>query len=307
MINGIISVVVIFLIFAVGFLFTAKKLWPQNTQSVLSVVVVKIATPVLALISIYDRFTPELLRQSLYLILIIALYMTLVFLTGKAFAKVLRLPRGKDQVFELSFVFSNIIFIGLPINQIAFGSEGLPYLFTFYFVSITMFWSVGAYKLAKASPRAGKDFSFKKIINPAFIGILAGFLLVETRLFIPAALELALRYISSLAVPLALLVVGANLAGLSKSVPKIHRDEWVILASKFLICPLFMFILLRVFGVTGLAFKVFILTASMPCHMQTSILAEYYEVESAYASKLVSVSTLFSLITIPIYTAFALA
>jgi predicted permease len=300
--NGIMSVAVIFSVFAVGFLFSVKKYWQPNTPSVLSVIVVKIATPALALISIHDRFTPELLRQSFYFILIITLYMTFIFLTGKACAKILRIPKGKCQVFELSFVFSNIIFIGLPINQIMFGSEGLPYLFTFYFVSITMFWSVGAYKLAKASPSAEKTFSFKKIINPAFVGIITGCLLVETRLDIPYVFDQVIRYLAALGVPLALLVVGANLAGLAKSVPKISKDEWVILASKFIICPLFMFILLRLFGVSGLAFKVFILTSSMPCHMQTSILAEYYEVESAYASKLVSVSTLFSLITIPVYT-----
>jgi predicted permease len=35
--------------------------------------------------------------------------------------------------------------------------------------------------------------------------------------------------------------------------------------------------------------------------MQTSILAEYYEVESEYASKLVSLSTLVCLVTIPLY------
>jgi predicted permease len=53
--------------------------------------------------------------------------------------------------------------------------------------------------------------------------------------------------------------------------------------------------------VEGLAFQVFMLTATMPCHMQTSILAEYYEVESEYASKLVSLSTLVCLVTIPLY------
>lgn len=61
--------------------------------------------------------------------------------------------------------------------------------------------------------------------------------------------------------------------------------------------------LLKLFGVTGMPFYVFLLAATMPCHMQTSILAQHYKVEPVYASKLVGLSTLLSIVTIPCYTA----
>jgi hypothetical protein len=298
---------VIFLIFAVGFFFTLRKLWPLNTTSVLSVIVVKIAAPALAVISISDRFTPELLRSSAFHLLILVLYMILLFLTGKLFSKLLRLSEGKKHVFEIHFTFSNTIFIGLPINQIVFGNEGLPYIFTFFLVSLTMFWSLGAYELSKGSPLQSKEFSLKKIINPAFVAVIIGCILVGADLTIPVALDQSLRYLAALCVPLSLLVIGANLVFFANGIPKIYKDEWLILIAKFIISPLYMFLLLNVFGVGGLAFKVFMLTATMPCHMQTTILAQYYEVEGAYAAKLVSISTLVSLVTIPIFAALLLA
>ncbi|MEL7656223.1 MAG: AEC family transporter [Bacillota bacterium] len=301
MINGIISVIVIFLIFSVGFWFGFRKTWPASTPSVLSFLVVRVAAPALAIISISDRFTRELLRASAVNLLILLLYTVLLFLTGKVLSKILRLEEAKKTVFEVTFTFSNTIFIGLPINEIVFGSDGLPYLFTFYIITLAGFWSLGAYELAKASPLHTDGFSLKKILSPGLVGVLISGALVELDLSIPLALDSALRYLGNLTVPLSLLVIGANLVVFADGIPKITKDEVIILIGKFMISPLYMFVLLHLFHVDGLAFRVFMLTAAMPCHMQTSILAEYYKVEGPYASKLVSLSTLVCLITIPIY------
>lgn len=301
MINGITSVIVIFLIFSVGFWFSFRKTWPASTPSVLSFLVVKAAAPALAVISISDRFTKELIRASAVNLLILLLYTVLLFLTGKALSKIMHLKNGKKTVFEVTFTFSNTIFIGLPINEIVFGSEGLPYLFTFYLITLAGFWSLGAYELAKASPLHSNGFSLKKIFSPGLIGVLIGGAVVQLDLSIPVALDTALRYLGNLTVPLSLLVIGANLVVFTKGVQKITADEFLILAGKFIVSPLYMLILLHLFHVDGLAFRVFMLTAAMPCHMQTSILAEYYKVEGPYASKLVSLSTLVCLITIPVY------
>lgn len=301
MINGILSVIVIFLIFSVGFWFSYRQTWPEATNQVLSFLVVKISAPALAIISISDRFTRELIRASAVNLLILVIYTAMLYFTGKFLAGRLHLAGGKRKVFEVTFTFSNTIFIGLPINEIVYGSEGLPYLFTFYLVTLTGFWSLGAFELAKASDLHSGEFSLKKIFSPGLVGVLIGAILVELDLTLPSVFDLSLRYLGNLTVPLSLLVIGANLVAFTKGIPKISLDEYLILIGKFIISPLFMFILLTIFHVEGMAFKVFMLTASMPCHMQTSILAEYYHVEGEYASKLVSLSTLISLITIPIY------
>ncbi|NLY70572.1 MAG: hypothetical protein GX076_02660, partial [Clostridiales bacterium] len=193
------------------------------------------------------------------------------------------------------------IFIGLPINEIVFGKDGLPFLFTFYLVTLAGFWSLGAWELARGSELGKGSFSLKKIFNPALIGVLVGAFIVQMEWTLPLVFDSALRHLSSLCVPLSLLVIGARLVGFIEGIPKLAIDEIVILLGKFVISPIFMFIFLKIFNVEGLAFQVFMLTSTMPCHMQTSIVAEYYNVEPEYASKLVSISTLVCLVTIPIY------
>ena len=307
MINGLISVLVVFVILAVGYYFTVREKWPDNTNKVVYIVVVQIAAPALAVVSIENRFTPDMLRAAVWNLLIIVGSILLMYAVGRVVSKILKLPRAKRAVFITTFTFNNTMFIGLPINQIVFGHDGLPYLFTFYLVTIVMFWSLGAYTLCKASDTGGKSFSIKKIFSPGLIGVLIGCALVELEWKLPTILETSLTYLGDICVPLSLLVIGSNLAkSMKHGLQRITLDQIIIMIGKFVLHPLIIWGAFTLFGVGGLPLKVFILTASLPCHAQTAIVSEFYNLEGEYASNLVSLSTLISLVTIPVYASILL-
>lgn len=307
MLNGLISVLVVFVILAVGYYFTVREKWPDNTNKVFSIVVVQIAAPALAVVSIENRFTPDMLRAAVWNLLIIVGSILLMYAVGRVVSKILKLPRAKRAVFITTFTFNNTMFIGLPINQIVFGHDGLPYLFTFYLVTIVMFWSLGAYTLCKASDTGGKSFSVKKIFSPGLIGVLIGCALVELEWKLPTILETSLTYLGDICVPLSLLVIGSNLAkSMKHGLQRITLDQIIIMIGKFVLHPLIIWGAFSLFGVGGLPLKVFILTASLPCHAQTAIVSEFYNLEGKYASNLVSLSTLISLVTIPVYASILL-
>ena len=307
MLNGLVSVLVVFIILGVGCYFTIREKWPENTNKVFSIVVVQIAAPSLAIVSIENRFTPDMLREALLNLLIIAGSIMLMHIIGGLLARVLNLSREKGAVFTTTFTFNNTMFIGLPINQIVFGHDGLPYLFTFYLVTIVMFWSLGAYTLCSASASGGRSFSVKKIFSPGLIGVLIGCVLAETGWKLPVILETSLSYLGDVCVPLSLLVIGSNLArSLKGGLQRITVDQIMIMVAKFVLHPLIIWGAFTLLGVSGLPLKVFILTASLPCHAQTAIMAEFYDLEGEYASNLVSLSTLISLVTIPVYASILL-
>lgn len=307
MLNGIISVLVVFIILGVGFFFTKTGKWPENTNKVFSTTVIKIAAPALAVTSIENRFTPELLYSAVFNLFIITVTVFIMHFVGILLAKLLKLPDKKRAVFVTTFTFNNAMFIGLPIISIVFGKDGLPYLFTFYLVSIIMFWSLGAYTLCKASDIGGKSFSVKKIFSPGLIGVIIGCILAGMGWHLPMILETSLVYLGDICVPLSLLVIGSNLArSIADGFQRITLDQLAIMLGKFVLHPLIMFGIFTVLGITGYPLKVFILMAAMPCHAQTAIMAEFYNLESKYASNLVSLSTLISLFTIPIYASILL-
>jgi predicted permease len=314
-VSGLISVGVILIIFAVGFFCAYRRLWPEATPAALSFIVVKVAAPCLAVTSITASFSRELLRDSLVLLLVSALHLFVQFALGMGLSRALKLRAGKRTIFEVTFTFSNVIFIGLPINQIVFGNEGTPFLFAYYIVILAAFWSFGVARIAAAAPAgiAGTPkasgatgrkprggVSLANIFNLGFIGVIVGAALVRIGVKLPVILDTALGYLADLTVPLSLLVIGANLTVFAKGIPRVTADEVMILIGKFIISPLVMVGLLLLFGVKGLPFWVFLLSSTMPCHMQTSILANHYDVEPEYASKLVGLSTLISIVTIPV-------
>lgn len=302
MLNGLTSVLVVFIILAVGYYFTRKKIWPEDTNKVFSTTVVKIAAPSLAIVSIENRFTPDMLKAAVINLLIITASLFLMHFLGRLLARFFKLSHKKKAVFVTTFTFNNSMFIGLPINQIVFGHDGLPYLFTFYLVTIVMFWSLGAYTLSSASELEEKSFSVKKIFSPGLIGVMIGCCLASFELHLPTIPETALTYLGDICVPLSLLVIGSNLAkSVSHGLSKITLDQIFIMLGKFVIHPLIIWGAFSALGISGLPLKVFILTAALPCHAQTAIVAEYYDVEGEYASNLVSLSTLISLFTIPVY------
>lgn len=301
------SVLVIFIIMAVGFYFTKREKWPANTNKVFSVAVVQIAAPALAIVSIENHFTPQLLQASFRNLLVIAGSVLLMHFIGKLLSRVMKLPRKRKAVFETTFTLNNTMFIGLPIISIVFGREGLPYLFTFYLVSIVTFWSLGAYTLARASDSPDSSFSIKNILSPGLIGVFIGCTLAGTSVHLPMVLETSLTYLGDICVPLSLLVIGSNLAAsFSGGIPRITVDMLVIMAGKFIIHPFIIWSAFTLLGVTGLPLNVFIMMAALPCHAQTAIMAEYYGLEAQYASNLVSLSTIISLVTIPVYAAILL-
>jgi predicted permease len=355
--SGLISVGVIVLIFSVGFFLALRDMWPNATPAALSFIAVKVAAPCLAITSITERFSRQMLADSVVLLLIALLHLLAQFLLSKLLSRLLKLRSGKKTIFEVTFTYSNVIFIGLPVNQIVFGHEGVPFLFAYYIILMVAFWSFGVASIAGASPvsplsgadeaganigaagasplsgadeaganigattanksadtdsaKAAKSASAKagskrgislaNIFNPGFIGVIAGAALAYFGIKLPTVLDMALTYLADLTVPLSLLVIGANLTVFAKGLPRISADEIVIMAGKFIISPLLIVGLLWAFGVEGTPFWVFLLSSTMPCHMQTSILANHYDVEPEYASKLVGVSTLISIVTIPLY------
>lgn len=303
MINGIISVLVVFILLGIGFYFTRTHKWAENTPNVFSTTVVQIAAPALAITSIENRFTPELLKGSVLNLLIAAACCLILYFIGTGLSRLLKLNKKKTAVFKVTYAFNNTMFIGLPIISIVFGEEGLPYLFTCYLVSIVLFWSLGAWTISKASDRLeSKAFSIRRIFSPGLIGVMLGCFLAAFELHLPVVLETALTYLGNLTVPLSLLVIGSNLANsVSKGMLKINIDQILILAGKFVISPLLFWGAFSLFGISGLPLHVFIMIAALPCHAQTAILAQFYDVEGEYSSNMVSISTLVSLVTIPVF------
>lgn len=301
---GVSSVFTIFLMIGTGFFLTKKRWFDDNTALLFSKVVMNIGIPALALESITRQFSVEILKPSfIYVIITFTCIFTLFFI-AKIIGKLLKLEKKEKAAFCLLFTFSNAIFMGIPINKTIFGEESVIFVLLFFMASNFSFWTLGIYTMSNANSSDGSKNGFfaniKRAITPGLICVVTAFILVALGIKLPPFLARSLGYFGNLCVPLSMLFLGINIAGIDFKQLKMRRSGYVILIARFLLSPLLMFTLLSTVGITGMGKSVYIIEAGLPCQAQTAIAAKYYDVEPEYASVMVSITTCISVITVPI-------
>lgn len=301
---GVSSVLTIFAMIGTGFFLTKKRWFNDQTAHLFSKIVMNIGVPALALESITRQFTIAILKPSVGYILIVFSSIFLLFFIAKIIGSLLKLEKKEKAAFCMLFAFSNTIFMGIPVNKTIFGEESLIFVLLYFMASNFSFWTLGIYTMSNANSKdgekAGVFSNAKRAITPGLIAILLAFLLVVIDVPLPPFLARALGYFGSLCVPLSMLFLGINIALIDFKKIRINKSGYFVILARFLISPLIMFIMVNNLGVDGLCKSVFIVEAALPCQAQTAIAAKYYDVESEYASVMVSITTCISVVTVPI-------
>ncbi len=306
MISGIYSILTIFIMMGVGFFFTKRGLFNKEIAELFTKVVIKIAIPAMALVSITTNFEKDVLIPSLKYVLVAMASMIILIVIAAIISKFLKVNREKKIIFILNFAFSNSLFIGVPVNVAILGEKSLPYVFLFFMANNITFWTLGAYVLANVNNKDKITWksllpSIKRTITPGLVAIMMGYLLVLMDIQLPYFLLESLRYLGNLAVPLSIMFIGVNIALIKKNDLIIDTTTIIGLIGRFIISPLVIIALLMPLGISGLIMKVFILEAGMPAQANTAIAAKYYDVEPEYASAMVGLSTILGMIVIPVY------
>jgi malate permease and related proteins len=300
------GVLTLLLISAVGYFLAAKGWFNQQTEAVLPRLVNYVALPMFLIYSLVHAFHREDLGQLLYGASIPFLSMILCFFCSWLVGRFFKVNRQHIGVFHAAFVNSNSIFVGLPVTLALFGETALPYTLLYFFANTTFFWTVGNYSLSQDSAGQKKVSLFsmgtlKKIFSGPMIGFLAAIFLILTGLSLPGFFMDAAHYLGNMTTPLALIFIGVTLHKLDLRKIRLNADIVWVLLGRFVVSPLMICALSVFLPMPLLMFKVFIIMASLPAMAQIVVLSSFYRADSEYAAVVVSLSTLLSIVTIPVY------
>lgn len=213
----------------------------------------------------------------------------------------------KRNVYQFAMIFSNAGFMGIPLIIDVLGKEKAIYA-TFYVIFFQIFvWTVGSYIYT----RDIKYFSFKKILlNPGVIPILAGIVIYVTGLggLIPEVVVSAVDKLSSSVVPVSMIIVGIRLAECDLKGIFLNPKLFLCIGLRLLLLPTLVFGVMFLSSKLGIyhnemVFAAALICASAPSAAFTNSFAEMYNGDGAEASKCVSVSTLLSVLTMPLVAA----
>ena len=205
---------------------------------------------------------------------------------------------GRRKALVFSSMVNNMGNAGLPIVSMVFGSIGV-FITSFGLISNIFFmWSIGLMMYAQCE----KNKMAKTILtNPNMIAIMLGVVLFTTGLKLPSPVSSALDRIGAMTAPLSMMMIGATLADMRPR-DALDRDAFALSAVRLLILPVLFMVIMRLIGLPDVIWQVITVLFAMPAPTNVAIIAEMYQGDYKFATKVVFVSTVLSLVTVPCIT-----
>ena len=209
------------------------------------------------------------------------------------------LPIKGEKAAQLEMLMSavNTLFITLPVVETIYGAKGA---FIVALGCIPFNVIIYTYGIARLRGSREGGFRLKDILSAPLLATVAATLLFLLRVPVPAAVRGILSSLSAATVPLSMLLVGSSLGNIKFA--KALRDKSMILlaAERFLLAPLITFFVMKLFGVDPMLRNIMVITAATPSAIIVTALSIQNGIDGEYSSEGILVTTLLSMITLPI-------
>lgn len=288
---------VLFLYMLVGVYCRKSGLFDDRTRDKLSDFTMKITLPCMVFDSFHMAFSLDVLKQGAVALVIATVMAVAALLLGKVLYRPFE-PREKS-IMQYGTLVTNSGFAGLPVVSGVYGSEGLFLGSLFIIPTRVLMWSAGISLFTVEATGRLK----KVLLNPAIIAVELGLLRMIFQIPLPAFADTAIKNVGACTAPLAMILVGAILADVSLN-SLFEPKAFYLIAVRQLLLPFLCLFALRALRVDPLTAGVSVVLTGMPIGSTTAILAQQYGADAQFASKCVFLSTLTSLVTVPILALF---
>lgn len=303
-----IQVLIMFTLMGAGYL--ATRLGFLNTSSArdMTAILVTYVAPCLIIKAFARPYSAEK-AQALFSSVGIFLVLTLIFI----FLSVVVYSRRnvsdgpKRAQLQFSLVYSNLGFLGIPLLMALFGDDGVFYGATIMAASNLFIWTHGFSIMQQGRP-SGSAF-FKMIANPNLIALFVGLVIYLSQITLPEPIVQFTGYMADLNTPLSMLVIGNSIASIPLGSIFTDKSVWLLTLLRNIASPLFTlgFLLLLPAGtLTNLANLVIIVMMACPVAANAVMFSKFCGLSETYPTKLVTLSTLFSALTIPLVVSIGL-
>jgi len=295
------NVLLMLLYLVPGFLlYKFKKVSPDHLSS-MSVILLYVCGPGLFLNALIDLdFSPELTRRmGLFILFSLAGETVLMLL--------LRLVSGRRRnefslrMLSIASVMGNVGFFGMPVVRALFpgAPEAAVYSCMFNISLNIVSWTVAVFTLTGEK----RYISLRAaVVNPSVIAATAGFVLylLKANAWLPDLLRGGFQALGAMSTPLCMIILGVRLATIDPKKLFSTPLVWLISAGKLIVFPLFCLALTLPFDFDPVFRGSILILAATPCASILLGLAEIHGNGQKLAANCALLSTLLSVITIPL-------
>lgn len=287
---------VLFLILAIGYIANKTKILNRDSNKLLSRLVLNIAMPCTILSSVMGGAVTMTGNEALFFMGLVLISFALTYLVAWPLPRLLRSPREDDGIIRFLVAFGNVAFMGYPVVQAMFGDGALFYVTLFNIPFNLLLFSLG---IVLTSGKRGK-ISLKLFLTPTLFSSMAAVLIFLLQLDMPKIMVDTAGLVGNITTPCAMLVIGSSLADIPVRDVFSEKRIYPVVFAKLIIIPIITWLVLRFFITDAKILGILVVEAAMPTATAAAMMSLQYGGNDKLASKGVFLTTLFSVVTIPL-------
>ena len=294
------QIIIIFVLIAVGFLAAKFGILREEGARQITDLLLIIVIPCVIIMAFQASFERSLIKN----LLIAALLAALTHAAGILISKLIFKSEAPDRRMMLAYstVFYNAGFFSLPLLRALLGETGVLYGSVFVAVFNLFAWTYGI-RLMNGGNGASK---WKTFLNPGIISLLIALVLVLLNIRLPEIVQTTLRYITGLHTPLAMIIIGCQFYLMWRNFNLRDLALWKTVLARNILVPLLMLALIFYLAQDKTLFFASVITASAPTATNTILFATKYRQDVNTAVQTVILTTLLTIISIPLIMALAM-
>ena len=292
------EIIKLFVIMFMGYAVVKAGLRKSSESKSVSVILVYLVIPCVIIKAFQVDYTPDV-QKGLFLAIAAAVAIHILFL-------LITIPLKKifqmDVIEQATCIYSNAGILVIPLVQELLGQDYVIYSSAYIAVQLILLWTQGKNMLCEE-----EKLEWKKIfLNVNIISIIAGIVLFLFRIKLPAGVQDVLGMMNNMIGPLGMLLAGMAIAEVPLKSIFTKKRNYLSVALRLLLYPVLGLFLMKAIQIvvnlensSQILLTVYLACVTPACASVTSM-AQLYDKDAAYASSLYVLTTLLSIVTMPV-------
>jgi hypothetical protein len=248
-------------------------------------------------------YTNSITVEFIYVLAAISLLLIGMYFLISILAEALKFGRKKKYAMLLAGLFMNGGNYGIPVVLFTLGNEGFIYAMMVMVIMSIYMNTIGLF-IAASGAKEGmskKKVLLKTIKMPIISAIVLGVLFRIFDITLPGTVVDTISFMADAAIPLIMIVLGIQLSYITfRNIE--YRAVISLVVCRLILSPMLALAINYLLGLNGTTLgAVLVLVAAMPTAANTTIFSVSYNVEPELVSSTTLISTILSLVTLPIW------
>jgi predicted permease len=286
-----------------GYILKKRNMIPDSIVGGLVTILMYVSLPFLTFSSFMKkRYETALLANMGLTLILAAILLAAMYLISKLVFSGMKDDSAK-RICVTSGFLNNCAFMGIPVLQAFFPGNAEPIMYCAVFTAVFNFlvWTLGVYSITGEK----KHIRVKNgVLNPPTVALFIALPLFFLKVTLPEPVMTGVDFLGNMTTPLSMMIIGIRLGEIHLA--ELFNSAKVYLSSfvKLIVAPLFAFAVLKLCQLflplnETVAITVFAIMA-MPSATSVIMFAEMFGGDSPAAAKCILLSSVLSVITIPV-------